>query len=45
MTDDIFNDPYVTNAWNGNAEQWAHDVRAGYDKYRDAYTFPAFLNS
>ena len=34
---------HVADAWNGNAEQWASDVRSGYDKYRDEYTFPAFL--
>lgn len=32
----------VAARWNGNADQWTHDVRAGYDTYRDLFTFPAF---
>jgi SAM-dependent methyltransferase len=32
----------VAARWNENADQWTHDVRAGYDKYRDLFTFPAF---
>jgi SAM-dependent methyltransferase len=33
----------VARAWNRNAEQWADDVQAGFDLYRDLYTFPHFL--
>lgn len=33
----------VAARWNGNADQWAHDVRHGYDTYRDLFTLPAFL--
>ena len=28
--------------WNANADQWATDVRAGFDSYRDLFTQPAF---
>lgn len=28
--------------WNANADQWAEDVRAGHDYYRDLFTWPAF---
>jgi ubiquinone/menaquinone biosynthesis C-methylase UbiE len=33
----------VATAWDRNAEQWTHDVRAGFDLYRTLYTLPAFL--
>jgi 2-polyprenyl-3-methyl-5-hydroxy-6-metoxy-1,4-benzoquinol methylase len=33
----------VAARWNDNADQWAHDVRHGYDTYRDLFTLPAFL--
>lgn len=36
-------DAQVAACWNANADQWSHDVRAGYDVYRDHFTFPAFL--
>ncbi len=32
----------VAESWDRNADQWTHDVRAGYDVYRDLFTFPAF---
>lgn len=32
----------VAKAWDGNAQAWAEDVRAGHDKYREIYTWPAF---
>jgi 2-polyprenyl-3-methyl-5-hydroxy-6-metoxy-1,4-benzoquinol methylase len=32
----------VASHWNRNADQWTHDVRSGYDVYRDLFTFPAF---
>lgn len=32
----------VAERWNGNADQWTADVRAGYDSYRDLFTWPAF---
>ncbi len=36
-------DQDVARSWDQNADQSAHDVRAGYDIYRDLFTFPAFL--
>ncbi|MFD1744020.1 class I SAM-dependent methyltransferase [Rhizobium helianthi] len=33
----------VSEHWDRNAEQWARDVRAGFDTYRDHFTLPAFL--
>jgi SAM-dependent methyltransferase len=44
MTDTILNDVAVAQAWDQNAEQWTQDVRAGFDLYRELYTFPAFLD-
>lgn len=41
MPEDL--DAQVAACWNANADQWSHDVRAGYDVYRDHFTFPAFL--
>lgn len=41
MSQELQND--VAVCWNANADQWTHDVRAGYDVYRDLFTFPAFL--
>jgi 2-polyprenyl-3-methyl-5-hydroxy-6-metoxy-1,4-benzoquinol methylase len=35
----------VAKHWNDNAEQWTRDVRAGFDVYRDHFTFPAFLDA
>lgn len=35
----------VAKHWNDNADQWARDVRAGFDVYRDQFTFPAFLDA
>ncbi|TCU33309.1 class I SAM-dependent methyltransferase [Rhizobium azibense] len=32
----------VAARWNDNADQWAYDVRNGYDTYRELFTFPAF---
>lgn len=32
----------VAARWNQNADQWARDVRNGYDVYRDLFTLPAF---
>jgi ubiquinone/menaquinone biosynthesis C-methylase UbiE len=29
--------------WDANAETWAHDVRKGYDTYRDLFSLPAFV--
>ena len=34
----------VAAHWDGNAVQWISDVQAGYDRFREAYTFPAFLD-
>jgi 2-polyprenyl-3-methyl-5-hydroxy-6-metoxy-1,4-benzoquinol methylase len=33
---------HVAASWDKNADQWASDVRNGYDVYRDLFTFPAF---
>lgn len=33
---------HVARAWDSNARAWAEDVRAGHDRYRDVYTWPAF---
>lgn len=33
----------VAAAWDGNAATWAAHVRAGYDLYRELFTWPAFL--
>ena len=40
MTDRLDTD--VSARWDQNADQWTRDVRAGYDVYRDLFTFPAF---
>lgn len=32
----------VAERWNANADQWTADVRAGFDSYRDLFTWPAF---
>ena len=42
MSDDL--DAQVAGCWDGNADQWSQDVRAGLDIYRDRFTFPAFLS-
>jgi 2-polyprenyl-3-methyl-5-hydroxy-6-metoxy-1,4-benzoquinol methylase len=42
MTDDVLQG--VAARWNGNADQWTHDVRKGYDAYRELFTFPAFID-
>lgn len=34
----------VAAAWDANAATWAAHVRAGYDRYRDLFTLPAFLD-
>lgn len=39
---DHFDERRVAKAWDGNARVWAEDVRAGHDKYREIYTWPAF---
>ena len=44
MTDAVIDDVVVAEAWDRNAEQWTQDVRAGFDLYRELYTFPAFLD-
>jgi len=43
MTDT--SDADVATRWNKNADQWTRDVRAGFDVYRDHFTFPAFLDA
>lgn len=32
----------VAKRWNDNADQWTVDVRAGFDSYRELFTWPAF---
>ena len=36
-------DREVARMWDANAETWAHDVRAGYDTYRDLLNNHAFF--
>ncbi|MEO1017704.1 MAG: methyltransferase domain-containing protein [Pseudomonadota bacterium] len=43
MSDRPADEAYVAAAWNRNAERWSDDGRAGFDVYRDLFTFPAFL--
>jgi 2-polyprenyl-3-methyl-5-hydroxy-6-metoxy-1,4-benzoquinol methylase len=33
----------VGRYWNGNAEAWTRLSRAGYDRYRDSFDTPGFL--
>lgn len=35
----------VAKRWNENADQWARDARAGFNVYRDKFTFPALLDA
>lgn len=32
----------VAERWDANADQWTEDVRAGFDVFRDVFTWPAF---
>ena len=34
----------VAAAWDANATGWTAQVRAGYDRYRELFTWPAFLD-
>lgn len=34
----------VADYWDRNAGRWADDVRGGFDRYREFYTLPAFLD-
>jgi 2-polyprenyl-3-methyl-5-hydroxy-6-metoxy-1,4-benzoquinol methylase len=34
---------HAATLWDENADQRTHDVRSGYDVYRDLFTFPAFM--
>jgi SAM-dependent methyltransferase len=43
MTDETLNEAAVAAAWDRNAALWTEEVRAGFDFYRELYTFPAFL--
>jgi hypothetical protein len=43
MTNEMLQD--VATRWDANADQWTHDVRNGYDTYRELFTFPAFVTS
>lgn len=42
MTKTDVTDSEVAKRWNANADQWTADVRAGFDSYRDLFTWPAF---
>ena len=42
MTDTDTTDYDVAKRWDANADQWTADVRAGFDSYRDLFTWPAF---
>ena len=44
MTDDAIDEAAVATCWNGNADRWTADVRAGFDRFRELYTLPAFLD-
>ncbi|MET0430194.1 MAG: class I SAM-dependent methyltransferase [Microvirga sp.] len=44
MTEISIDEAAVAAAWDRNAAQWANDVQAGFDLYRDLYTLPAFLS-
>jgi ubiquinone/menaquinone biosynthesis C-methylase UbiE len=33
----------VAAAWDGNAVTWTEHVRAGFDRYRELFTWPAFV--
>lgn len=42
MTSPDTTDREVARRWDANADQWTADVRAGFDSYRDLFTWPAF---
>ena len=42
MTGTSDDEAHVAKAWDGNARTWSDDVRAGHDRYREVYTWPAF---
>lgn len=42
MTERDTTDRDVAERWDANADQWTTDVRAGFDSYRDLFTWPAF---
>ena len=44
MPNPRFEEAAVAAAWNRNAARWTDDVRAGFDLYRELFTFPAFLD-
>ena len=44
MADHRLGEVEVASSWNRNADQWTDDVRAGFDRYRELYTLPAFLD-
>jgi SAM-dependent methyltransferase len=44
MADEAIDEAAVAACWNGNADRWAADVQAGFDRYRELYTLPAFLD-
>lgn len=44
MAGDHLKEDDVAAAWDRNADRWAADVRAGFDLFREFYTFPAFLD-
>lgn len=44
MDDTTLNEAAVAAAWDRNAALWTEEVRAGFDFYRELYTFPAFLD-
>jgi ubiquinone/menaquinone biosynthesis C-methylase UbiE len=43
MTELTLDEAAVAAAWDRNADQWAKDVCAGFDLYRELYTLPAYL--
>jgi len=42
MTRPRDNNAGVAERWDANADQWTEDVRAGFDVFRDVFTWPAF---
>lgn len=42
MTEFDATDRGVAERWDANADRWTADVRAGFDSYRDLFTWPAY---
>ena len=44
VTDTPPDDNEIAHLWDTNADVWTRHVRAGYDRFRDLYNTPAFLD-